>query len=151
MPHINNCHLTAIGDFVIEKLKLDEKQSNITFKGWMAYEKIIPYLYFCDAVIVPSRWEGFAMVPLEAMSFSKPVLAANTTSLPEVVEDKKTGYLFSLDDSSNLIQLLNNLEKNHLKELGMNSFLNYKNSFTSQKMLHQVAILYENLMENRNE
>jgi len=37
--------------------------------------------------VYPSRYEGFGIPPLEAMSFDCPVICGNTSSLPEVVGD----------------------------------------------------------------
>jgi len=39
----------------------------------------------CSVFVFPSFAEGFGLPPLEAMSFGAPVIAANTTSLPEVI------------------------------------------------------------------
>jgi glycosyltransferase involved in cell wall biosynthesis len=45
----------------------------------------------------PSRYEGFGLGPLEAMACGTPVVAANASSVPEVVED--AAYLVNPDDS----------------------------------------------------
>ena len=56
-----------------------------------------PDLYrAADVFVFPSRYEGFGLDPLEAMASGVPVLAANATSLPEVVGD--AGRLLSPDD-----------------------------------------------------
>lgn len=49
------------------------------------------------ALVYPSRYEGFGLPPLEAMASGTPVLAANTTSLPEVVGE--AGILLDPDDT----------------------------------------------------
>lgn len=41
----------------------------------------------CYALVFPSLFEGFGYPPVEAMKFSKPVLAANVTSMPEILGD----------------------------------------------------------------
>lgn len=48
------------------------------------------------ALTFPSRYEGFGLPVLEAMSLGTPVIAADTTALPEVVGD--AGILLSPDD-----------------------------------------------------
>lgn len=48
----------------------------------------LPALYGAAGLVAyPSRYEGFGLPPLEAMSCGAPVLAANTSSLPEVLGD----------------------------------------------------------------
>jgi glycosyltransferase involved in cell wall biosynthesis len=43
---------------------------------------------------VPSRWEEpFGLTALEAMRAGKPVLASQMGGLPEIVEDRVTGFL----------------------------------------------------------
>lgn len=38
----------------------------------------------CHAMIFPSYFEGFGYPPVEAMGYGKPILASNTTSIPEI-------------------------------------------------------------------
>ena len=60
-------------------------------------ERDKPDLYrAADAFVFPSRYEGFGLDPLEAMASGVPVIAANATSLPEVVGD--AGCLVPPDD-----------------------------------------------------
>lgn len=53
-----------------------------------------------DVFVFPSKYEGFGLPPLEAMACGTPVIAANTSSLPEVVGD--AGLLVSPDDPEEL-------------------------------------------------
>lgn len=50
--------------------------------------------------VYPSRYEGFGIPPLEAMSFDCPVVCSNTSSLPEVVGD--AARTFDPDDADAL-------------------------------------------------
>ncbi len=58
----------------------------------------LPALYSGAAVFAfPSRYEGFGLPPLEAMACGAPVIAADASSLPEVVGD--AGHLVPVDDA----------------------------------------------------
>lgn len=58
-------------------------------------------LYRCSAALVyPTRYEGFGIPPLEAMSCGTPVVASRSSSIPEVVGD--AGILVDPDDPSEL-------------------------------------------------
>lgn len=52
----------------------------------------------CDAVIVPSYFEGFGYTALEGMACGKPVIASRAGALPEVVADGTTGILCNPGD-----------------------------------------------------
>ncbi|VAX10885.1 hypothetical protein MNBD_GAMMA26-803 [hydrothermal vent metagenome] len=55
-----------------------------------------------DVVAVPSRQENLPQMATEAMACGVPVVAFNTTGLPDVVDHKKNGYLAISFDSSDL-------------------------------------------------
>ena len=50
----------------------------------------------------PARWEGFGLALLEAMLASKPVVATNVSSIPEIVVEGETGLLVAPDDPTAL-------------------------------------------------
>lgn len=52
----------------------------------------------CDALLFPSRLEGFGLVALEAQACGLPVIATNCSALTEVIEDGITGILCPQDD-----------------------------------------------------
>ena len=51
-----------------------------------------------DALLLPSRLEGFGYVVAEAMACKLPVITTNGTSLPELVEDGFSGKLCTPND-----------------------------------------------------
>jgi len=66
---------------------------NITMLGKLDEADLIQTYRNCDALLFPSRWEGFGYTVLEAMGCGKPVIASNASALPEVVDDGITGIL----------------------------------------------------------
>jgi glycosyltransferase involved in cell wall biosynthesis len=52
-------------------------------------------------LVYPSLYEGFGFPPLEAMSFSCPVLLAHTSSLPEICAD--AAFYFAVEDQASLV------------------------------------------------
>jgi glycosyltransferase involved in cell wall biosynthesis len=61
-----------------------------------------------QALIFPSKYEGFGLPPLEAQSLGCVVVASNAASLPEVVGDG--ALYFDPDDPSTLLRELDRLE-----------------------------------------
>lgn len=64
-------------------------------------DKLLGKLYTqASAFIFPSRYEGFGIPPLEAMSHDCPVVCSNTSSIPEVVGD--AGEYFDPADTDSM-------------------------------------------------
>lgn len=62
---------------------LDEDE--LIFTGYISDEELVALYNLCSLFVFPSWHEGFGLPVLEAMACGAPVLAANTTSLPEVL------------------------------------------------------------------
>ena len=63
---------------------------------------VAAWLRRASAYVQASRWEGFGLGVLEAMLAGLPVVAANVSSLPELVVDGETGVLVAPDDAGAL-------------------------------------------------
>jgi glycosyltransferase involved in cell wall biosynthesis len=94
----------------VEELAL---RKEVIFLGKVPTD-ILPALYSGAALFTyPSLYEGFGLPPLEAMACGTPVVAANTSSLPEIVGD--AGVLINPTDTQALADalatLLNDTER----------------------------------------
>lgn len=137
----NDFVLTIIGDSVNSKNQRIEAE-NIVYTGWIDSDSMEPYFLNADVLIIPSRWEGFAMVPLEAMSYSLPIIASDSTSLPEVVLDKITGLLFEKDNADSLLRCILQLSDYDLISMGKEGNKYFINKFTDKKMIASTSHLY---------
>jgi glycosyltransferase involved in cell wall biosynthesis len=63
---------------------------------------VAAWLRRADVLVHPARWEGFGLALLEAMLASKPIVATNVSSIPEIVADGQTGLLVPPDDPAAL-------------------------------------------------
>lgn len=81
----------------------------VRFLGAVTEEELRQEYGNADIFCLPSRYESFGLVLLEAMSFSKPLVAARAGGMPEIVEDGQTGFLFTPDDSRELAESLRRL------------------------------------------
>lgn len=57
----------------------------VCFTGYISDEQLANLYSLCALFVMPSLHEGFGLPPLEAMACGAVVIAANTTSLPEVI------------------------------------------------------------------
>ncbi|WP_199088314.1 glycosyltransferase, partial [Bosea sp. ASV33] len=88
-------HLHMIGSTVVGRDQPLELPSNVEMQGWQHHYTIEGQLDEADLVVIPSRWEGFGFVALEAMRAHKPIVAFAVGALPEIIEDGVTGLLCS--------------------------------------------------------
>lgn len=70
----------------------------VTFLGKRSQDTLPYYYSAADAVVVPSHYESFGMVALEAMACGVPVVASQVGGLAFLVQDGETGYTVPADD-----------------------------------------------------
>ncbi len=68
-------------------------QDMVTFLGAQGQEVLPLYYSAADVVVMPSHYESFGMVALEAMACGTPVVASDVGGLSYTVEDGVTGFL----------------------------------------------------------
>jgi glycosyltransferase involved in cell wall biosynthesis len=66
----------------VAKLKLE---GDVIFLGFVPDEDLPALFSLADVFAFPSLYEGFGLPPLEAMACGTPVIASNTSCLPEVL------------------------------------------------------------------
>ena len=88
---------------LIRKLGLAER---VTLLGHVAREQTDSLYDRADVVVLTSRSEGIPLVLMEAMARGKIVLAPAITGIPELVADRKTGFLFEAGSMEDFIDRL---------------------------------------------
>ena len=68
-------------------------ESSISFIGAVDQQELPLYYNASDVLVIPSYYESFGLVALEAMACGIPVIASRVGGLPTTVKDSKTGYL----------------------------------------------------------
>lgn len=82
-------------------------QDHFVFTGFIQNMKA--FMENIDLFVLPSLWEGFGYVSIEAMASAKPVVCFNVGSNPEVIADHQTGFLakpFDVDELTTYIKKL---------------------------------------------
>lgn len=114
---------------------------NVHLLGWLDETAIAEELDRCDVLVVPSRWEGFGLVAIEAMRAGRPVVAARVGGLPEVVVDGETGVLFTPGDADALAAAL--IRSRHAwRDMGERGRRRFLDRFTAQATADGLLAVY---------
>jgi len=108
----------------------------------------LPYYYSAaEAVVVPSQYESFGMVALEAMACGTPVVASQVGGLAYLVQDGITGFTVPVDEPEALAERLTRLVNDTAlkQEMGKNAAqlaVGYRWEMIAQRLLS----LYEDVI-----
>ena len=80
--------------------KLDLKERVIYPDKKVIGKEMFEYYKRADVVLIPSYFEGFGIVAVEAMNASSPVVTTCAGGLGEIIEDNYNGVKISLNDLS---------------------------------------------------
>jgi glycogen(starch) synthase len=65
----------------------------IVFIDNLAQKDLFPIVRGARMVVLPSLWEAFGFVCVEAMALGRPVIASSGSGFQEIIEDNASGYL----------------------------------------------------------
>jgi glycosyltransferase involved in cell wall biosynthesis len=150
-PHIlekfPNARILFVGDGD-DRAKLEAAvrerglHASIIFTGFRA--DVPEILMGSDALLLPSRVEGFGYVLVEAMAAGIPCIASRVSSIPEIVQDGVTGILHSVGDSGAIADAINALLSDRAKARAMGDAgaRIAREKFTFRTMLDQVEQVF---------
>lgn len=121
-------------------------EGSVSFLGYV--DDVRAFLASLDVFVLPSRWEGFGLVLLEAMSAACPVVATRVGPVPEIVQHGNSGLLVEPGDSSVLAgaiaQLLDNAE--HRRVMGRRGRTRALREFSVDRVARETTALYHSLL-----
>ena len=107
---------------------------------------VYPHMYAMDIVLIPSLFESFGYVALEAFSVKKPVIASDTGGLKEILDNGNTGLLVPPGDVLAIKEAVKRiLDKSFSARIAENGYLKFMRDFTEERMIKKIAGIYENL------
>ena len=77
-------------------------EKHVTLLGAIPNGDVATYLARCHALVVPSFYEAFGIVYLEAMSWGLPVIASTAGAAHELITPDDTGFLIAPGDADTL-------------------------------------------------
>ena len=142
-----NVELYVVGKGYLQKelIKLSKTLGIHDKVHWVGKtEYIKEFLSKIDLFILSSKYEGFGLVLLEAMVSKKPIIAANNSSIPEVLGKTYDG-LFSTGDVNSLAQQIKTaISGNSFSERLVQSYSSQLDLFDPNKMNTNIKKVYTN-------
>lgn len=150
---IPEAYLWLAGDGPLEK-KLKKQMQNlgmedrVRFLGWRSDRGAL--LRACDICTMPSRYEPFGTVILEAWAAQKPFVAAASAGPAAHIRDGENGLIVPIDDIKSLNKALNRAIQNkdlcqHMVDTG---YAEYQSRFTREAVTTQMKALYREMVED---
>ncbi len=121
-------------------------KKNVLFTGHIKDEKMFLSAYSaCDLFVLPSEYEAFGIVLLEAMASEKACVATNVGGMPEVLGD--CGVLVDYNNPEHLGKTISDLlgDEKRRKNLGKNGRKRVKKYFTWKKVGDELENVYTEL------
>lgn len=120
----------------------------VVFLGKRDQDKLPYYYSAAELLVMPSHYESFGMVALEAMACGTPVIASEVGGLAYLVRDGETGFTVPDQEPEVLTEkitwLLNDPE---LHRMMSERAVEYAQDYAWEKITRQIVAVYEELLE----
>jgi len=134
--------------YIKEKIKELDLSDDVIFLGPVEREKLPYYYSVADICVIPSLYESFGLVAVEAMACGTPVIASKTGGLTHTVKNGYSGLHFVPGRSDHLakkiLEIITDSEK--LREMGINARIRASREFGLERTVRQIKELYESLI-----
>lgn len=141
---------------IVGKGELKEKLNNLTVElevnrevKFLGVRKDVKELMVSSKIFVlPSRWEGFGLVIIEAMSNMLPVIATNVGPIPEIIENRKDGILVPPENPKALARAINSLLENEelQKKLSQTAYKKVREKYSINAYSVRMLDFYKSLV-----
>jgi len=151
----NHCAIIMGNDETEEGKRLKKyvkksKLNNIKFIGYRSGEALEEIIKNSRFTMIPSIWyDNLPNTALESFQYSKPVIASDIGSLPELINDGVNGYLFRPGNADDLSKKIRSLDDDEtVRKMGAESSTRLKDIFSSQKHYESLIKLFDNILSN---
>jgi len=117
--------------------ELRKEMPKAKFLGWVDHHKLAEVYSASDVLVLPSKFDTFGCVVLEAMSCGLPVVAYKTKGPKDIIEDGKSGFLVSTRiEMADKVALL--VEDNNLQASFKAEAIKRSKNYSSNKIIKQL-------------
>jgi glycosyltransferase involved in cell wall biosynthesis len=119
----------------------------IIFPGYVPDEDLQTLFKHAALYVFPSKYEGFGLPPLEAMSYGCPVVSSNATCLPEIMEN--AAIYFNPHDEKKIISVIQEILSDQFlrSELVKKGYEQIK-KYNWENAAHQTVTVYQGVLDD---
>lgn len=126
---------------LVKRLKIE---NNIIFLGYR--QDIFNLISSMDFIVLPSRWEGLPLTPIETFSVGKTIIVSNISGNNEIVKENYNGLLFEKDNVEDLTKKINTLlVASNRKPLEIQAIKTYEENYSYESFIQKYNALYKKL------
>ncbi len=130
----------------LEQLAGELKLESVYFLGAQSHEQMVKLFNVADIAAMPSIYEAFGLVALEALACGTPVIAGNVGGFARNVNNE-IGFLMKPGDSDTLAQKITTFIKDGFKEKVRDKAAAYiRQNFSWDKTVENIEKLYEQVL-----
>lgn len=100
-----NARLVIVGDGPDLEQARTAASADVVFAGSAERPQALQWMQAADLLVMPSRWEGMALVPMESLAVGTPVIASDVIGVREAI-DASCGAVFAPEDPTALAAAL---------------------------------------------
>jgi glycosyltransferase involved in cell wall biosynthesis len=134
----------------LKELKIRDK---FIFTGHLTNETEFLSAYAaCEVFVLPSEYEAFGIVLLEALACEKPCVAARVGGTPEAIgKEGETGLLVEFGDADGLAEAINDLlgDPKKRRRFGKTGRRYVRDHFTWPAIVTQIEEVYKELLDSK--
>ena len=112
---IPNLHLYVVG---LSKDPIEYADTGYHFCGNLNFKELPALFNSCDIFCMPSYFEAYGLVFIEALSYGLPCIGRNAYEMPYFIDENETGHLLQNDDVNELADKIEDLLGN--RRIGQN-------------------------------
>jgi glycosyltransferase involved in cell wall biosynthesis len=129
----------------VRALGVDDR---VDFLGMVSRDQVATLLRECTVVVMPSRFEGFPLVALEAAWAGRPIVAADSPGLSEAVVPGETGLMVPREDPDALASAIGELLIDHHRvgALGRNARALAAEQYSLDRCVDEYEVVYERVV-----
>lgn len=124
-------------------------EQTVEFIGQLSRKQVVEQMQACDVFVLPSRYETFGVVYIEAMACGKPVIAAASGGPDDFVKDFN-GILIEPDNTETLVKAMLYMAK-HRDSYQSQRIADFAmENFSGKAIAAQLTTLYNQILQGRS-